>query len=50
MSAKTPAVFVNRFVRSAPFIYPLNTSENRFLMFNGVEKGITENKWVKKKI
>ena len=33
----------NQFVPSAPFLYPLKTSENR----KGVQKGCIGNKWVK---
>ena len=42
---KTP---VNPFVPNAPFLYPLNTSENRkvFSCFQGVEKGYIGNEWV----
>ena len=40
---------VNPFVPSAPFLYPLKTSENLkvFWCFQGVEKGCTGNEWVK---
>ena len=36
------------FVPNAPFLYPLNTSENRkvFWCFQGVEKECSGNKWV----
>ena len=39
---------INPFVPSAPFFYPLKTSENRKVSwrFQGVEKGCIGNKWV----
>ena len=37
----------NPFVSNAPFLYPLETSENR--CFQGVENGCIGNKWVKQK-
>ena len=37
----------NPFVSNAPFLYPLETSENRY--FQGVENGCIGNKWVKQK-
>ena len=42
----------NLFVCSAPFLYPLKTSENLqvFWCFQGVEKGCIGNKWVNKEI
>ena len=36
---------VNQFVLNAPFLYPLETSENCWC-FQGVEKGCIGNKWV----
>ena len=43
---------INPFAPSAPFFYPLKTSENLqvFLCFQGVEKGCIENKCVKKEL
>ena len=40
--------WVNSFVPSAPFLYPLKTSENRkgFLFSGGVENGCIGNEWV----
>ena len=40
--------FLNPFFLSAPFLYPLKTSQNPkvFWCFLGVEKGSTGNKWV----
>ena len=40
--------FLNPFVPKAPFLYPLETSENHtiFWWFHGVEKGSTGNKRV----
>ena len=42
--------FINSFVSNAPFLYPLETSENFsvFRCFQGVERGYIGNKWVKK--
>ena len=40
--------FFNPFVPSAPFLYPLKTSENLkvFLCFQGAEKWCIGNEWV----
>ena len=42
------AAILNPFVPDAPFLYPLETSENRnfFWCFQGVEKECIGNKWV----
>ena len=44
-----PVSDINPFVPSAPFLYPLKTSEKRkvFWCFQGVEKGYIGKKWVK---
>ena len=41
---------INPFVSNAPFLYPLQASENRkfFWRFQGVEKGYIENQKVNK--
>ena len=45
-----PTLPFNPFFPTAPFLYPLKTSENRkvFCCFPGVEKGCIGNEWVKK--
>ena len=41
--------YINPFVFNAPLLYPLKTSENLTVpdIFKEIEKGSTENKWVK---
>ena len=43
--------YINPFVPTAPFLYPLKTSEHFtfFWCFQGVEKGYIGNEWVKNK-
>ena len=43
---------INPFVHNAPFLYPLKTSENRYVFwcFQGVEKERIGNKWFKDSI
>ena len=40
---------INPFIPDAPFLYPLETSENLkvFWCFQGVEKRCIENEWIK---
>ena len=38
---------INPFIHKARFLYPLKNIRKGFLMFLGLEKGCTGNKWVK---